>query len=417
MNARDFAWRQLATARLPGWQFDSNSFRPKIAEPPADPRDLDLAHALTQSVTKHLDHLKHLTQHYSGRTPQQIDPAVQIILALGLAQLRFFDRLPPYAVVDEAVNQAKRLGFGKAGGFVNAVLRRALREPNPPLPQPNDAQEYARAVLSHPPVFFNRLVKLLGPEAALMLAARHNKEAPLIVRGTPEPVEGVTVTPHELPGYSVITGATEAVLAEWAKNGVAQAQDPTSAAVVERMDLSTATRVLDRCCGVGTKTLQIATLAPQAQIVAIDPARFRIETLHRSLAARDAKNVTPVVGKDVPDAEALFDRILIDVPCSNSGVLIRRPEARYRQDDGSLRSLEKLQRTIVAGTLPNLAPDGLLVYSTCSIWPDENEDQVRWLTEKFPQLTVVDMGTTLPSLSDDAAKHHDGGFFAVFRAK
>ena len=278
MNARDYAWRQLAAARLPGWQFDAASFRPKQADPPEDPRDLDLAHAITLSVTKHLDHLRHLIHHYSGRTPQQIDPTVQIILSMGLAQLRFFDRLPPYAVVDEAVNQAKRLGFGKAAGFVNAVLRRALREPAPPLPDKVDAQEYARAVLSHPPVLFQRMVKLLGVDDALELAARHNAEAPLIVRGTPDAPEGVTVTPHEVSGFSVISGAGEAVLSDWAKTGVAQPQDPTSAAVVDKMQLSSAKLILDRCCGVGTKTLQIASAAPQAQVVAIDPARFS----HRS---------------------------------------------------------------------------------------------------------------------------------------
>ncbi|HEX8324010.1 MAG TPA: transcription antitermination factor NusB [Tepidisphaeraceae bacterium] len=417
MNARDFAWRQLATARLPGWQFDSNSFRPKQAEPPADSRDLDLAHALTRSVTKHLDHLRHLMQHYSGRTQQQIDPSVQIVICLGLSQLRFFDRLPPYAVVDEAVNQAKRLGFGKAGGFVNAVLRRALREPNPPLPKPNDAQEYARAVLSHPPVLFNRMVKLLGTDSALRLAAKDNTEAPLIVRGTPPAMDEVTVTPHEVPGFSVVTGANEAVLSEWAKAGIAQAQDPTSATVIERMELASAKRVLDRCCGVGTKTMQIAAGAPQAEVVAIDPARFRIEALQHSLSARDLKNTKTAVGKEVPDGEPPFDRILIDVPCSNSGVLIRRPEARYRQDDGTMRSLEKLQRTILADTVSHLQPGGMLVYSTCSIWPEENEDQVRWLTEKFPKLKVVEMQTTLPELSEDPTKHHDGGFFAVLKSE
>ena len=417
MNARDYAWRQLAAARLPGWQFDSSSFRPKHAVPPEDPRDLDLAHALVRSVSKNLDHLRHLTHHYSGRTPSQIDPTVQIVLAMGLAQLRFFDRLPPYAVVDEAVNQAKRLGFGKAGGFVNAVLRRALREPSPPLPDERDAQEYARAVLSHPAPLFRRMSKLLGVEEALQLAKRQNAEAPLIVRGQPPETEGVTITPHEKPGFFVVSGAGEAQLAEWSRAGVAQAQDPTSAAVVDQLDLHDARRVLDRCCGVGTKTLQIAAKAPNAEVVAIDPARFRIEALDRSTQALGLKNVKTLVGKSMVDDMPPFDRILVDVPCSNSGVLIRRPEARYRQDDNALQSLEKLQKTILADTVPHLTPGGYLVYSTCSIWPEENGDQVRWLTQKYPQLRVIDLITTMPSTSDDATKHHDGGFCAVLKSE
>jgi 16S rRNA (cytosine967-C5)-methyltransferase len=415
MNARDYAWRQLAAARLPGWSFDPKTFRPKNAQPPEDPRDLDLAHALTRAVTKHLEHLRWLTKHYSGRTPQQIDPAVQIILAMGLAQFRFFDRLPPYAVVDEAVNQAKRLGFAKASGFVNAVLRRALREPQPQLPSQEDGQEYARAVLSHPAPLYARLLKLLGPEAALKLAERNNAEAPLIVRGTPEAREGITVTPHSKPGFSVITGATEAVLAEWAAKGVAQAQDPTSARVVDELGLAHAKRVLDRCCGVGTKTVQIAKAAPHADVVAIDPAAFRIDALNQSIQANGISNVKTIVGKELRASQPPFDRILIDAPCSNSGVLIRRPEARYRQDDATLKSLEKLQQNILEDTVPHLAPGGLLIYSTCSIWPEENGDQVRWVTEKFPNLKVLDLQTTMPSTDPDPTKHHDGGFFAVLQ--
>ncbi|MGC4032303.1 MAG: transcription antitermination factor NusB [Tepidisphaeraceae bacterium] len=365
-----------------------------------------------RSVTKNLEQLRHLTQHYSGRTMKQIDPAVQIILAMGLAQLRFFTRLPPYAVVDEAVNQTKRMGFGKAAGFVNAVLRQALRDPLPELPDANDIQNYAQQVLSHPPALFRRMAQLMGQEEALQLAQKHNAEAPLIVRGTPPASEDVTVTPHEVEGFSVVSGATEKQLAEWAASGVAQVQDPTSAGVIAHLDLAGAKRVLDRCCGVGTKTLQIARAAPDADIIAIDPAGHRIDALKRS--ANDF-NVTAIVNTKVPLDAAPFDRILIDAPCSNSGVLIRRPEARYRQDDATLKSLEELQRTILKDTVPFLAPGGLLVYSTCSIWPEENGDQVRWLTETFPQLKIVNLLTTLPSLATDPTKHHDGGFVAVLK--
>ena len=416
MNARDYAWHALATAGLPGWNFDPSALRFASATRPPDPRDFDLSLALTRVVTKNAGLLTHLVGHYSGRRLTQVHPGVQIILALGLAQLRFFDRLPSYAVVDEAVEQSKRLEFAKAAGFVNAVLRRALREPNAPLPGRDDAQEYARVALSCPPQLFKRLIKLVGVEKALAMAERQNAEAPLVVRGTPGSVEGVTVTPHARAGFSVVTGATEAVLTEWARAGVAQPQDPTSAAVVDRMELAAATRVLDRCCGVGTKTLQIAAAAPAATVVAVDTAGFRTDALDRAAAARGLTNVRTVTAATVPADEPAFDRILVDVPCSNSGVLIRRPEARYRQDDRSLKSLDKLQKSILADTVPRLAPGGLLVYSTCSVWDEENGDQVRWLTQQFPHLKVEDVQTALPATSSDAARHHDGGFYAVLQS-
>ena len=441
MNARDEVLWQLAGADLPGWQSKSAStYRPSHDN--ADPRDVDLAHALYRCVLKNLGLLRHLTEHYAGRPINRIDPSVQMVLAIGIAQLRFFDRLPPYAVVDQAVNQTKRMKLGKAGGFVNAVLRRALREPEPKLPTTADPQDYARIVLSHPPEIFQRMVRVMGAEKALDLAARNNAEPPLIVRGKPEPREGVTITPHAQPGFLVVTGAGESVLAEWANAGIAQVQDPTSAMVVEQFDLTNATLILDRCCGVGTKTLQLAKAAPQATVVAMDKAAFRVETLKRSVERAGLKNVRVIRAGQIADifrgtgaspvssdCEKLntgeapvprntqsleqFDRILIDVPCSNSGVLMRRPEARYRQSTAALDSLRELQRFILLDTLPHLAPGGQLLYSTCSIWPEENEEQIQWLVQQTPVLKLFATRATLPSISDEPRQHHDGGFFAL----
>lgn len=423
MNARDEALWQLAQADLPGWTTPAASkYRP--SQQNADPRDVDLAHAIYRTVVKNLGLLRHLVEHYAGRPINRIDPAVQMVLAIGIAQLRFFDRLPVYAVVDQAVNQTKRMKLGKAGGFVNAVLRRALREPAPKLPTNADPQDYARIVLSHPPEIFQRMVRVMGADKALDLAARHNAEPPLIVRGMPPAREGVTLTPHEKNGFTIVTGAGESLLAEWANAGLAQVQDPTSAMVVEQFDLGGAKLILDRCCGVGTKTLQLARAAPQATIVAMDTALFRVEALNLSIENAGLTNVQAVRAGEVnqlrhmrvlqtPSGElAQFDRILIDVPCSNSGVLMRRPEARYRQSNAALASLRDLQRHILLDTLPALAPGGQLIYSTCSIWPEENEEQVQWLVQQVPGLRLVSTKVTLPSTSPEARVHHDGGFYA-----
>jgi 16S rRNA (cytosine967-C5)-methyltransferase len=111
------------------------------------------------------------------------------------------------------------------------------------------------------------------------------------------------------------------------------------------------------------------------------------------------------------ETSGAFDRILVDVPCSNSGVLARRPEARYA---GGLDCLVKLQREILEDTLPWLAPGGLLAYSTCSVWPEENERQIEQLLERHAELGVVSERAVLPE-SGEPLGYHDGGYLAVLR--
>jgi 16S rRNA (cytosine967-C5)-methyltransferase len=135
----------------------------------------------------------------------------------------------------------------------------------------------------------------------------------------------------------------------------------------------------------------------------------------RTLKDRHISNVKVLqVGKLAPVSAEIptsFDRILIDVPCSNSGVLARRPEARYAS---GLDCLLKLQRDILDDTLPWLGNGGLLVYSTCSVWPEENKLQIRQLMDRHAGLELVDQRSILPS-STDSQSYHDGGYFAVLR--
>jgi 16S rRNA (cytosine967-C5)-methyltransferase len=166
----------------------------------------------------------------------------------------------------------------------------------------------------------------------------------------------------------------------------------------------------------GTKTIQIQErVGSTGQVFAIDPSAFRCAALTRTLGDRDISNVKVLqVGKltaVAPEISADFDRILIDVPCSNSGVLARRPEARYAS---GLDCLLKLQREILDDTIPWLGSNGLLVYSTCSVWPEENELQIRQFMDRHSKLELLDQRSILPS-SPDAQSYHDGGYFAVLR--
>jgi 16S rRNA (cytosine967-C5)-methyltransferase len=423
---RDHALRELDGRRLPNWP--GGALKGKPSAPPADPRDLALAENITVGVIKNLLLLQHLMQHYSGRTLKQIDPVVQKILAIALFQLRFLDRVPASAAVDEAVEQARRFGQSRAAGFVNAILRKATREPEVPLPGREKAAEYARVVLSHPPELFRRLEEILGRDDALRFCEHDQGVPPAIIRAssamTTEPLvaPGITLTPHEQPGMFVVEGAKRVHLADWAARGLAQVQDPTAAVVVGQLGALSGQTILDRCAGLGTKTLQIRdAVGEKGRVVAMDPAAARCDGLRHLLRQRGIGNVevhtAGWLAEMGGEASGQFDAILADVPCSNSGVLARRPEARYAQGGGLLDSLARLQDRIMDDSAPFTRPGGLLLYSTCSVWPEENRMRVDAFLARHADYELLREQLTLPSFGFEPARYHDGGYFALLRRK
>lgn len=420
MSARDYALFELDAKRLPGWE---PGLLNHPVHPPKDPRDRALADQISIGVVKNLLHLQHLLSKLANRSLRQVDPLVQKIAVVGLYQMRFLTRVPESAAVNEAVNQAKRLGRSQAAGFVNAVLRNAGRT-DVAWPARADAWEYAHLVLSHPPELFDRLTRIVGPADALRICEHDNAEPPTIVRLYPNRSaedlagSGATVTPHERDGFYVIDPARPALLADLAERFVAQVQDPTAALAVEHLDVRPGQAVLDRCAGLGTKTFQIAArLNPTDAILAMDPSEPRFRMLDGIVKRRHLRNIVVRQAGMMGDLDAadptLFDRVLIDAPCSNSGVMARRPEARYHQDVASLQSLAKLQDRILGDTAGHLKPGGRLVYSTCSIWPEENQQRVASFLKAHPQFRLLEERTTLPSMETGPGKYHDGGYFAV----
>jgi 16S rRNA (cytosine967-C5)-methyltransferase len=295
------------------------------------------------------------------------------------------------------------------------VLRKAAQGPMPKAP--DDVEEYSAKMLSHPRELWRRLEALVGKEMALAICEHDNREAPVIVRlisGKLE-AEGVRIVPHEREGMYVVEGAGVNVLGDWARRGIAQVQDPTAAEVVSKLGIEKGEAVLDRCCGLGTKTMQMREAAgDEGSVVAIDPSEERCEVLQRVVAERQVQNVT-VRWAGMIEEGMKFSKILIDAPCSNSGVLARRAEARYAQDDRTLASLERLQDRILDDTAPALISGGTLVYSTCSIWPSENTLRVKNLLGRHSDYRLLEEKLTLPSTDEDPAKYHDGGFFAVLK--
>lgn len=429
------------------------AFKRRSPVPPKDPRDRALAEQIVQGSVKNWLHLLWLIEHYAARPLEQIEARARLILAAALFQLRFLERVPDHALVTEAVAQTRRLrepGLARAAGFVNAVLRQAIRNPDVAgdLPQPSEAAAYAELVLSHPRPLFEKLEALLGPENALKLCEHNNRTPPTLMRlsrgrriedlhreGAGEAEERweeaagaaaprqIEITGHEQEGIVVVRGARQADFARWSDAGVAQVQDATSAAVVSCLDVQEGKLVLDRCCGLGTKTQQLSELVGGGRVFAVDASGARISALKRLISRRpDLANVTARraawMRELPPEWPPAYHRILIDAPCSNSGVLPRRPEARYLTLDQATAQLPRTQLAILLDTWPALASGGLLAYATCSVLPEENSAVVARFLADQPAAELLREQLTLPSFDrSEPQRYHDGGYVAVLRRR
>src|SRR5437899_9078684 len=163
----------------------------------------------------------------------------------------------------------------------------------------------------------------------------------------------------------------------------------------------------------GTKTMQMReAVGEEGSVVAVDPSEQRCEVLQRNVSEREIRNVK-VQRTGMLEVGMKFSKILVDAPCSNSGVLARRAEARYAQDENTLSSLERLQDRILDDTAPALISGGRMVYSTCSIWPRENSQRVQNFLGRQADYRLLEEKLTFPSVDVDPRKYHDGGYFAV----
>lgn len=313
-----------------------------------DPRDAGLASDIVFGVLRHRGELDGVIRQYSKVPLDRLDPEVWIALEMAFYQIRFLDRVPSHAAVNDAVELARRSGTASAASFVNAVLRQSLR-------QPIEVPE----TLSTPAWLLDRWTSHYGSEAALEIARASLKIPERYIRvGAAEPPSGAE--PTDVPGcYRLPAGDP----------GSFRFQDISAQTVVPLLRLEAGQTFLDLCASPGNKTAQ--ALETPVRAVACD--------LHLSRARMLLELRAPVVVLDARDPlpfSTQFDRILIDAPCSGTGTLARNPEIKWKLEPEDFADLQERQIAILRSALGQLAPGGLLVYSTCSLEREENEDVV-----------------------------------------
>ncbi len=335
----------------------------------------------------------------------------QRLLELGLYQILLM-RVPDHAAVNETVELARP----RARPMINAVLRRATRESDDLLAKAAALPPFQR--YSMPEYIYKRWEKKLGPEKAASLVEYAASPAPMIIRSNPlrgglddQDLELSRATPIEsYPGfYLVETLPTEAL-----SSGRCYAQDPSTTTAPRLLAPEPGERILDACAAPGGKSAILATaMENTGEIIALDLAGPRSERLQKNMS-RLAADIVTVMEIDLLEEGAIpahfkesFDRIIIDVPCSNTGVLRRRVDARWRLMPGFENQMASLQLRLVLAVLPLLKPGGKLVYSTCSIEAEENSEVVASIVESCPSLRVIKEVTLIPS------EVHDGAYAAL----
>ncbi|GAA5481083.1 transcription antitermination factor NusB [Haloferula sargassicola] len=365
--------------------------------------DRALLNAIVLGVLRH----RRLLDEWIGHLRKgKLDHETRDILRVGLCQLLIL-QLPDHAAVFETVN----LGKSPVRGLINAVMRKATASKKQLL----DLSELPPTIAcSHPDWLYNRWKKQFGPEATLDLMLFNNQPAPTVARVNPLLPSTIAPPPSSIADFEEINGP---IPTDLLASGAIYITDPATRHCVELMAPQPGERILDACAAPGGKAFLIAAAQGSGSGLTCTDSndkrlprlRQNLERLHIVPESIDCHDWT----RPAPEKwHGAFDAILLDVPCSNTGVLRRRVDVRWRLQPQDITELTKIQTAILETALPCLKPGGRIVYSTCSIEPEENEDLIAGFLVRHPEFELVGTRQALPHRDGT-----DGAFAALLRRK
>lgn len=401
-------------------------------------QDRALVQEIVLGVLRWRAALDYFITRYCGRQIEKLDLPVLIALRMGLYQLRYLTRVPRSAAVNESVKLVKQTGAASASGLVNAVLRKATRHPDEkPGDLITDPLERASVELSHPRWLIDRWRASFGSGEATQLALANNTTPAIAFRvnklraSSDEVLEdlnskGVIVRGSAISpdAYVVESGPARAVN-EAARQGLIYIQDEASQLVSQLLAPRPGHRVLDLCAAPGSKTSHVATLmADEGWIVACDLHHHRLRVVSATSKRLGLRSIDPIAldaTQPLPIAQKAqtFDRVLLDAPCSGTGTLRSNPEIKWRLTPDDISRLADLQFNLLTRAGGAVSQEGRLVYSTCSIEPEENEDVVTRFLAGNTAFKIVQPNTGAELITGEGFvrtfphRHGCDGFFAA----
>jgi 16S rRNA (cytosine967-C5)-methyltransferase len=370
-----------------GKPFDSALQEGIGALPDADRR---LAHELAAGVLRQRTVLDQQLAPLIPRGWGSVSATLQDILRLGAYQLTTLERVPSHAAVDTSVALAKSTGGARAGGFVNAVLRRLTRG-EPSISSSTDAPAALAQHYSHPEWLVRRWIDAFGPDQTEQLLQWNNTRPRLVLQPArqdaaalaerwrasgiqvePAPYEAGLLTdrsrPTDLPGYS---------------EGDFIVQDPAHALLVRYARFPSTATVYDACAAPGGKTIAFGRTAPS--VLAGEISRIRARRLAENVARAGSGREHVIVADAKQPPLRAVGAVLLDAPCSGTGTFARHPDGRWRVSPQALAALQRVQRELLGAMAPLVETGGLLLYSTCSLESEENQAQVEEFLDRHPE--------------------------------
>jgi 16S rRNA (cytosine967-C5)-methyltransferase len=364
--------------------------------------DKNLCYAIVFGVLRHRNFLDHIIRSFSRIPLTRMDLPVLTVLRMALFQLRFLDRVPDFAAIDTSVNLIKTRNGKKTAGFVNGVLRNAVRRFHTmALPDPHtDLLGHITIVHSIPEWLAKRWVARFGPDQILELCRTINQVPPLTLRAntlktTRSDLSGIltaagydvrltSLSPH---GISIMGSGIRIEGLPGFDQGLFAVQDEAAQLVSLMLDPKPHHTVLDACAGLGGKTLHMAQImGGQGRITAMDTDPGKLDLLtaetHR-LGAGDIQCLAlDLMKADQTDFPQYFDRVLVDAPCTGLGVLRRNPDSKWKRSFQDIGRMAGQQKKLLNAAANRVKPGGILLYAVCSGEPEENEQVVAAFLKK-----------------------------------
>ncbi len=335
-----------------------------------------------------LDHI--IDSYYKRKSKKTLAPDVRNIIRLGLFQIIFMNSVPDHAAVNESVEIASRRFGRSVGGLVNAILRRFSREGEPAV-KSSDPLEKLSVEKSYPLWIVKRWSAHFGIETAEAIMAAGNEKHAVTIRVNSTKTdsdflvselgrEGFDLSPSGMPGYfNVLKGSGLFDTGAFAK-GLFAVQDSATSMASLLLAPIPGEKILDLCSAPGGKATHIAELMNDKGIVdAVDINPGRIGLVREAAERLGLESIRCLEGDSVEfgsKADTLYDRVLFDTPCTGTGVFSKRPDMKWRRKADDFEAITKLQKAIFGNAASLVKPGGILVYSTCSLEPEENEDMV-----------------------------------------
>ena len=375
-------------------------------------QDKALLYEIVHGVVRWMGRLDWILNGFYKGTFSKAIPNLKNGLRVALYQILFLDRVPDYAAVNEAVDFVKKLQGQKPADLTNAVLRNIIRSKNAiryPSPE-EDLIGYLSAYYSHPSWLVKRYVERFNKEETENLLMSNNEKPYLTLR-----INSQRVKPEEfkelldsvnlkyssgryLPEFFKLQNLTNITAWEYFAKGFFNIQDESAGLACRLMAVQEGMRVLDLCAAPGGKTAYIAALMHSTgEIVALDRFESRLKLLLSNMKRLGITNVKTIETDALDFNDEPFDRVLADVPCTGTGTLSKKPDIKWKKDLFDLRGILKTQQKLLVKASQLVKPGGIVVYSTCSIEPEENFQVVKKFLEENPNFKLESAQDKFPA--------------------